>query len=85
MESINGDTFVDVLDDRRKTQDFFWANKPWEMPVCRYSKFRSPSEIKKAVLRSYRVKNAIKEVINLNMLNMFFLVFCKIFLLSKYF
>lgn len=66
MESINGDTFVDVLDDRRKTQDFFWANKPWEAPVCRYSKFRLPGEIKESVLKSYRVKNAIKEVINLN-------------------
>lgn len=71
MESINGDSFVDVLEDRRKTNDFFWANKSWEAPVCKYSKFRLPGEIKEAVLKSSKVKNAIKEV---NYFLMFFVV-----------
>lgn len=62
MEGMNGDTFIDILEDRRKSKDFFWANKPWEAPTCRYSKNRSPSEIKRSVLNSSRVKNVIKEV-----------------------
>jgi glycerone phosphate O-acyltransferase len=62
MEGMNGDTFVDILDDRRKTKDFYWANKPWEAPLCRYSKHRLPNEIKQSVLTSARIKNVIKEI-----------------------
>lgn len=62
MESVNGDTFIDILEDRRKTKDFYWAIKPWDAPSCRYSRNRTPGEIKQSVMDSCRVKNIIKEV-----------------------
>ncbi|XP_035232663.1 dihydroxyacetone phosphate acyltransferase-like [Stegodyphus dumicola] len=64
MELLNGDTFIDILEDRRKTSDIGWTFKTWSVPPCRYSKQRTPQEIKQCVLNSEKIKYLIKEVSN---------------------
>ena len=56
------DFFVDILDERRHTNDLTWALHQREVPTYKYNKPRTPSELKEHVLKSDRVKYAVEKV-----------------------
>lgn len=56
------DIFEDILEDRRHSSDAKWAWHTRDVPLYKYSKARSPEEIKKHVIQSDRVKYAIEQV-----------------------
>lgn len=60
--TLNGERFDDILADRRTAGDFSWCTRDWSCPKYRFHAARSPQTIKKEVLESPRVQNAIREV-----------------------
>ncbi|XP_054717047.1 dihydroxyacetone phosphate acyltransferase-like [Uloborus diversus] len=62
MGSLNGDMFIDILEERRKTSDIRWATKTWDVSPCKFSLKRTPQEIKDSVLNSEKIDAVIKEI-----------------------
>ncbi|KAG8197369.1 hypothetical protein JTE90_013495 [Oedothorax gibbosus] len=62
MSILNGDTFVDILDDRRKGSDLGWALKKWEVPPCRYSLQRTPQQIREYVLKGEKLQKVVERL-----------------------
>lgn len=56
------DIFEDILEDRRHSSDAKWAWHTRDVPLYKYTKPRSPEEIKKHVMQSDRVKYAMEQV-----------------------